>query len=172
VLAKKYVTPVLLFHPFLVGTVEVAYWTGWRFNPAKGALIFDPATGLEMPLTDAQRRAYVSSVTSLKRENEEAESTPDWRKLAASAEPQLDAVGQPFLRIQIDGRPVYVGLCRGNALRLTAPPELVQELLLTRLEHELKPGKPSRASEQQIKTDWKMLQGAAEARQAALGMER
>jgi hypothetical protein len=139
VLAKKYVTPVLLFHPFLVGTVEVAYWAGWRFNPAKGALIFDPATGLEMPLTDAQRRAYESSVSALKRDAEEAESTPDWRKLAASAEPQLDAAGQPFLRIQMDGRTVHVGLCRGNALRLTAPPELVQELLLTRLEHELKP---------------------------------
>jgi hypothetical protein len=168
VLAKKYVTPVLLFHPFLVGTVEVAYWAGWRFNPAKGALIFDPASGLEMPLTDAQRRAYESSVSALKRDTEEAESTPDWRKLAASAEPQLDAAGQPFLRIQMDGRTVHVGLCRGNALRLTAPAELVQELLLTRLEHELKPGKPSRASEQQVKNDWKMLQGAVEARQAAL----
>jgi hypothetical protein len=38
VLAKKYVTPFLLFRPFVVGTVEAAYWTGWRFNPAKGAL--------------------------------------------------------------------------------------------------------------------------------------
>jgi hypothetical protein len=57
-------------------------------------------------------------------------------------------------------------------LRLTAPPELVQELLLTRLEHELKPGKPSRASQQQVKNDWKMLQGAVEARQAALAGER
>ena len=41
VLAKKYVTPFLLFHPFVVGSVEAAYWTGWRFNPAQGALIFD-----------------------------------------------------------------------------------------------------------------------------------
>jgi hypothetical protein len=172
VLAKKYVTPVLLFHPFLVGTVEVAYWAGWRFNPAKGALIFDPATGLEMPLTDAQRRAYESSISVLKRNTEEAESTPDWRKIAASAEPQLDAAGQPFLRMQMGGRTVHVGLCRGNALRLTAPPELVQELLLTRLEHELKSGKPSRASEQQVKTDWKMLQGAVEARQAVLAREQ
>jgi len=172
VLAKKYVTPVLLFHPVLVGTVEVAYWAGWRFNPAKGALIFDPATGLEMPLTDAQRRAYESSVSALKRDTEEGETTPDWRRLAASAEPQLDAAGQPFLRIQMDGRTVNVGLCRGNALRLTAPPELVQELLLTRLKHELKPGKPSRASQQQVKNDWKMLQGAVEARQAALAGER
>jgi hypothetical protein len=72
----------------------------------------------------------------------------------------------------MDGRTVHVGLCRGNALRLTAPPELVQELLLTRLEHELKSGKPSRASEQQVKTDWKMLQGAVEARQAALAGEQ
>src|SRR5579863_3638476 len=45
VLAKKYVTPFLLFHPEVVGTVEVAYWAGWRFNPAKGALIFDATSG-------------------------------------------------------------------------------------------------------------------------------
>ena len=167
VLAKKYVTPVLLFHPFVVGSVTAAYWAGWRFNPAKGALIFDPATGLEMPLTSDEREGYKKTVSGLRRET--GESVPDWRTLAASAEPQLDASGRPFLRVPTDEGTVHVGICRGNALRLSAPPEFVQELMLTRLEHELKAGKPSRVSMQQFKSDWKLLHEAVEARQAALG---
>lgn len=167
VLAKKYVTPVLLFHPFVVGSVTAAYWAGWRFNPAKGALIFDPAIGLEMPLTADERKGYQKTVSGLRHETEE--SSQDWRTLAESAEPELDPSGRPFLRIPTDGGMVQVGICRGNALRLSAPPELVQELILTRLEHELKSGKPSRVSMQQFKSDWKLLHEAVEARQAALG---
>src|SRR5712692_6125119 len=81
VLAKKYVTPVLLFHPFVVGTVEAAYWAGWRFNPAKGALIFDanvwdmsdPRNALELPLTSAQRRSYEQALSNVQHESIEAE---------------------------------------------------------------------------------------------------
>jgi hypothetical protein len=175
VLAKKYVTPVLLFHPFVVGAVEAAYWTGWRFDPAKGALIFDAnsdATSdansdLEPPLTSAQRRIYESALSTAQRESLEAE-LPDWRKLQASAEPQLDASGQPFLKAQVEGKTVLVGVSRGDALRLSAPPEFTQQLLLTRLNSELKPGKPARASQKQVESDWKLLQEATEARQADL----
>jgi hypothetical protein len=175
VLAKKYVTPVLLFHPFVVGTVEAAYWAGWRFNPAKGALIFDAPAGehagrLQMPLSAGERRAYEKSVAGLKQEN--GETDQGWEALLASAEPELDASGQPFLRVPTEEGTVQIGLCRGNALRLSTPPELIQELMLTRIEHELKPGKPSRASMQQIRSDWKLLQDATEARQAALNSAR
>jgi hypothetical protein len=179
VLAKKYVTPFLLFHPFVVGTVEAAYWTGWRFNPAKGALIFDanswdlsdPRNALELPLTAEQRRAYENAVSAVQRESVETE-LPDWQKLQARAEPQLDASGQPFLKAQVEGKIVLVGVSRGNALFLSAPPEFTQQLLLTRLEHELKPGKPARASQQQVESDWKLLQQAVEARQADLAAGR
>ena len=179
VLAKKYVTPVLLFHPFVVGTVEAAYWAGWRFNPAKGALIFDPNSwdlndprnALALPLTRAQRHTYEESLATVKRENIEAELL-EWRKLQATAEPQVDASGQPFLKAQVEGQTILIGLTRGNALRLTAPPEFTQELLLTRLEHELKPNKPPRASQQGIENDFKLLQRAVEARQAALDAAR
>jgi len=179
VLAKKYVTPVLLFHPFVVGAVEAAYWTGWRFDPAKGALIFDenswdlgdPRNALEVPLTGAQRHAYENALSRAQRESVEAE-LPDWRKLQASAEPQVDVSGQPFLRAQVEGKTVLVGVSRGNALRLSAPPEFTQQLLLTRLEHELKPGKPARASREQVESDWKLLEQATEARQADLAAGR
>ncbi len=179
VLAKKYVTPVLLFHPFVVGTVEAAYWAGWRFNPSKGALIFDanswdfsdPRNALEPPLTSAQRRHYEKSLATLRRESIEAE-LPDWRKFQATAEPQLEASGEPFLKTQMEGRTILVGLGRDNALRLTSAPELVQQLVLTRLQHELKSAQPPRASQQQVEKDWELLQRAIEARQAELSAPR
>jgi hypothetical protein len=173
VLAKKYVTPVLLFHPFLVGGVEAAYWAGWRFNPSKGALIFDPYSsgtkpGLELPLTNAQRHSYEELVTTARKAVSEAEEWPDWRKVAAKAEAELDASGRPFIKWQVEGRSMQLGLCRSNALRLSAPPELVEDMVLTRLQQELKPGKPARTSLLLVKNDWKLLEAARESREASM----
>lgn len=177
VLAKKYVTPVLMFHPFVVGGVEAAYWTGWRFNPGKDALIFDPNSadlknsadpnrGLELPLTKSERRSYEGLVVRAKRASEESGELPSWRQVENHAEPELDASGGPFLRLEVDGRTTQLGLCRGNMLRLSAPPEFVEDLVLTRLQDELKPGKPARASVPEVKRDWKLLEAAREAREA------
>ena len=171
VLAKKYVTPVLLFHPFVVGTVEAAYWAGWRFNPTKGALIFDasnadPFQRLDPPLTNAQRRSYQELVSSLKRDVRQ-DGVPGWREFQASARPELDGEGQAFLRANVNGRQVQIGMSRESALRMNAPPEIVQDLILTRLEQELKP-KPARASKQQVENDWNLLQRALQERNAEL----
>jgi hypothetical protein len=171
VLAKKYVTPVLLFHPFVVGTVEAAYWAGWRFNPAKGALIFDPNSpdarmALQMPLTKMERRSYEGMVLRAKRASDESGELPSWRRVESHAEPELDAAGRPFLRLQIAGRTTLLGLCRGNMLRLSAPPEFVEDLVLARLQDELKAGKPARTSIPQVKRDWNLLEAAREAREA------
>jgi hypothetical protein len=169
VLAKKYVTPVLMFHPVVVGSVEAAYWAGWRFDPAKGALIFDPVDGLQKPLTKEQRAWYQKALTAMRKENGQPEALPNWRKFEARTQPQLDATGAPFLQAHANDETTEVGICRNNALRMTAPPELVQDLLYARLDQELKPGKPARASEQQIEKDWKLLQEASKASEASLG---
>jgi len=168
VLAKKYVTPVLVFHPFLVAGVEAAYWTGWRFDPAKGAMIFDPVRGLETPLTAGQRAWYEKSVQAMKRENVESEPMPNWREFASKTEPQLDAAGQPFLRARAEDTTTQIGICRANALRMSAPPQLVQGLLFARLDQELKAKKPARVSEQQIQSDLKMLQQLTKSSEASL----
>jgi len=168
VLAKKYVTPVLLFHPVLVVGVEAAYWTGWRFDPAKGASIFDPVRGLETPLTAGQRDWYAKSVLAMKRENVETEPLPNWREFISKTEPQLDATGQPFLRVREKETTTQIGICRDNALRMSAPPQLVEGLLFARLEQELKSKKPAHASEQQIQSDFKLLQEVTKSREAAL----
>ncbi|HVI04552.1 MAG TPA: hypothetical protein VM711_00460 [Sphingomicrobium sp.] len=168
VLAKKYVTPVLLFHPFLVGGVEAAYWAGWRFDPARGALIFDPANGLEPPLTSSERRHYQKSLAAAKRETLAGERLPSWRKLEARAQPVVDPAGAPFLEMEQDGQKLRVGVCRDNALRVPAPPELVEDLMVSRLEQELKPGKPAKASRRQVAGDWRLLEQAAKSRQASV----
>lgn len=174
VLAKKYVTPVLLFHPFLVGTVEVAYWAGWRFNPAKGAYIFDPNSldpnrSLERPLTAEQRRAYQDLVTFARKAASESEGVPSWKKIATDAQPRLDGAGHPFLEVSLEGEMVPVGLCRANALHLSGSPELLQELALTRMELELKSKKPVRVSEKELKRDLQLYRDAREVREALLG---
>ena len=168
VLAKKYVTPVLIFHPVLVAGVEAAYWTGWRFDPAKGALIFDPANGLETPLTAGQRAWYEKSLSAMKHENIEAEPFPDWPKFESQTEPGLDAAGQPFLQVKAENTTTQIGICRNNALRLVAPPQLLEDLLFARLEQELKPKKPAHASEQQIESDLKLLQQVTKSSEASL----
>jgi hypothetical protein len=167
VLAKKYVTPVLLFHPFLVAGVEAAYWTGWRFDPAKSALIFDPVRGLEAPLTAGQRAWYLKSLSAMKHENVEAD-LPNWQKFQARTEPQFDATGQPFLQVNAEGTTTQIGICRDNAFRLMAPPQLVEGLLFARLEQELKSKKPAHASQQQIESDLNLLQQATKAIEASL----
>jgi hypothetical protein len=168
VLAKKYVTPVLLFHPVLVVGVEAAYWAGWRFDPSKGASIFDPARGLETPLTAGQRSWYEKSVLAMKRENVESEPLPNWREFVSKTEPQLDATGQPFLQARGADATTRIGICRDNALRILAPPQLVEGLLFARLEQELKSKKPAHASEQQIQSDFELLQQLTKSREASL----
>jgi hypothetical protein len=170
VLAKKYVTPVLVFHPFLVAGVEAAYWTGWRFDPSKGALIFDPAHGLQAPLTAEQRAWYEKSLSAMKHENIEAEPLPNWQRFEARTEPQLDATGRPFLQTHAEGTTTQIGICRDNAFRLVAPSELVQGLLFARLEQELKPKKPTHASQPQIESDLNLLQEATKASEASLAV--
>ena len=170
VLAKKYVTPVLLFHPFLVGGVEVAYWAGWRFNPGKDALVFNasatnPMKDFDRPMTASQRHSYEELVAAVRKAGEL--DYPSWRQLQSDAKPQLDAEGGPFLQVPLDGREIPIGICRSNALRISGSPELVQHLLLTYLDAELK-AKKVRVSEQSVKRDWELLESAWEASRAAI----
>ena len=97
-----------------------------------------------------------------------AEPLPNWREFISKTEPQLDATGQPFLRVREKETTTQIGICRDNALRMSAPPQLVEGLLFARLEQELKSKKPAHASEQQIQSDFKLLQEVTKSREAAL----
>lgn len=169
VLAKKYVTPVLMFHPFVIGTVEAAYWAGWRFDPAKGALVFDPVGGLERPLSKPERQWYEKSLLAIKRESIQSEPLPNWKKFEVRTQPELDAAGKPVLQVKSDDETAQIGICRDNALLMMASPELIQDVLYARLQQELKPHKPSHVSEKQIERDWNLLEQANKATQASVG---
>jgi hypothetical protein len=149
--------------------VEAAYWTGWRFDPAKSALIFDPVRGLETPLTAQQRAWYQKSLSAMKHENIETE-LPNWQKFVSETEPQLDATGQPFLRARGVDTTTQIGICRDNALRMSTPPQLVEGLLFARLDQELKSKKPAHASERQIESDFKLLQQVTKSSEASLAI--
>jgi hypothetical protein len=158
-LAKKYMAPLMFLHPVMAGSVGVAYWAGWRFHPAKDAMVFDPRRSLEAPLSAEERRIYKSLLDDVKHttaEEEAAANTLKWQKVRATAEPSLDENGHPILRLKEADSTVELGLCRENLLR-ESPPQLVQELLITRLEEELGAGAP-RASQSDVENDWKLLQ--------------
>jgi hypothetical protein len=168
---KKYVTPVLMFHPFVLAAVEGTYLAGWRWNPGKHARVFNAAAANPMkdfdpPLTAAQRRSY-SELVALMRRSNELDEFPSWSHLEAHSTPRIDAQGRPFVQVNFDGREVPVGICSGNALRLSRSSELVQDLVLSRLEAQLKAKKP-RISEQSVKRDWKLLESAREESEAEL----
>jgi hypothetical protein len=159
-LAKKYMAPLMFLHPVMAGSVGIAYWAGWRFHPAKDAIVFDPRRSLEAPLSAGERRTYKELLDNVKRaaaEEEAVANTLKWQKVRATAEPGLDGNGHPVLRLQETDSTVEIGLCRENLLRGQSPPQLVQELLITRLEDELGPGAP-RASQSDVENDWKLLQ--------------
>ena len=158
-LAKKYAMPLALLHPMMVGGAEIAYWTGWRFHPPSDAPIFDPIHGLQAPLQTAERRNYERQLKALQRDQLEGVPAPaEWPRLQAQSDPQLDQAGRPILVMQDEIGAVEVGLSHANILRTPAPPQLVQQLLVVRLQYELKSGGPSRASAESVATDWRLLQ--------------
>jgi dihydrofolate reductase len=61
------------------------------------------------------------------------------------------------LRLQEADATVELGLTRENLLREPSPPQLVQQLLITRMEQELGAGS-ARASQGDVENDWKLLQ--------------
>lgn len=154
--AKKYMVPLLVFHPVL-GACFVVAALGERFNPAHNAMVFDPSRELEPPLTAEERRAYQSKLDALKRPL--AEGNPwianTWQ---ADAVPRLDDSGNPELEVKLGDETVDLGLSRSNILRTSAPPEMAESILLLRLREELKNGGTPKVSERDAGNDWQLLQ--------------
>ena len=101
------------------------------------------------------------------KKSNELDEFPPWRSLQARAIPLIDAQGRPFVQVKLDAKDVAVGICRGNGLHLSGSPELLQNLLLSRLDEQLRNKKP-RISEPSIKSDWRLLETALEESRAAL----
>ena len=158
--AKKYMLPLLVFHPVITGALVVAAADGARFNPAHNVMIFDPSGELEPPLAAEQRRTYQARLESLKRPM--AEGNPwhgtKWDQLQADSVPGLDNSGGPLLELKLGDETVNQGLSRNNILTTSAPPELAEWILVQRLREELKKGGSPKVSEQNAENDWALLQ--------------
>jgi hypothetical protein len=164
--AKKYTVPLFVLHPVLTTCLVVAAVGTERFNPARDAMIFDPTRELEPPLAAAQRRVYQNWLDSLKRPLAEGNpwSENTWRQLQADSVPRLDSSGNPLLQVKLGEETVDLGLSRNNILRTSAPPELIEQILILRLREELRNSKSPKASEHDVANDWQLLQQILQAR--------
>jgi hypothetical protein len=158
--AKKYMLPLLVFHPVITGALVVAAADNARFNPAHNAMVFDPSGELDPPLDAAQRRVYEARLDALKRPL--AEGNPwygtKWQALQADSVPQVDNSGDPLLQVKLGDGTVKLGLSRNNILSTSAPPELTEWILIQRLREELKKGGSPKVSGQNVANDWTLLQ--------------
>jgi hypothetical protein len=170
--AKKYMLPLLVFHPVLASCLVVA-GVSVRFNPARDAMVFDPTRDLEPPLEAAQRRVYQNRLDALRRSA--AEGNPwngiTWRQLQAEAVPLLDRSGGPVLQVKRGDENVDLGLSRNNILRTSAPPELAESILLLRLREELRSGGSPKVSEGDVVNDWALLERVLDQRRRGEAMD-
>jgi hypothetical protein len=156
--SKKYMAALFFLHPIVAGTVETAYLTKWHFDPARNAMMFYVGRGLELPLSEAERRAYREKLDAMVADSgDELSPAMKWAGLKDDAAPTLDRAGRPALKVQREDQVIQVGLCRENALHSDSP-QLAEQLLRLRVEEELKGGRPPRASLRQVEADWRLLQ--------------
>jgi hypothetical protein len=165
--AKKYELPLLVLQPFVAGGFAVAYVAGGRFNPAKGAMVYDTGGNLEQPLTAAERRSYEKGLDELLRaepgiapENARA----SWKQFASAAQLSDDTSTGPVLLADFGDKTVQVGIARGNVLNTPAPAELLRDLLVARLQEELRGKSSAKISDAQVRADWKLLQAVLPSR--------
>ncbi len=158
--AKKYMAPLLFWHPAIVGCFAAVYFTGSSgFDPGRHALVFDPRRDLEPPMSAQQRREYQNQLERLARSMAEDATLDEvkWPQLEASAEPRLDSAGRPVLRLRMGESPIEVGLARENILSESESPEIAQRLLLARLREELRRSSP-RVSPSDVYSDLRLLE--------------
>ena len=94
-------------------------------------------------------------------------ATPDLRAGKADSFTQSGNLDFPGHSQYSPGGILSIPAGPGNALRISRSPELVQDLVLSRLEAQLKAKKP-RISEQSVQSDWRLLESAREESEATL----
>ena len=157
--SKKYMAPLLLWHPTIVGCFAAAYFTGSHgFDPARNALIFNPHRELEAPINAQQRREYQNRVELAVRSMAETTNVPEskWSRLTAGAEPELDPSGRPVMSLRIGDTPITIGLTRDTIVSKSNSPDIARLLLLIRLREELRKN-PYKASQSDIHRDLQLL---------------
>jgi len=148
--SKKYLLPVAVLHPFVTGVLAAAYIGDGRFDPKREAMILEADRDLQPPLPAVDRRDYRNELKSLS-----AKHSRPWVLLRASADPQFDQDGRPVLRMRVGENFVALGISRDNILNTS--PDLARDLVMSRLQMELRNSGDPRASEVDVKSDWELL---------------
>jgi len=148
--SKKYLLPVAVLHPVVTGFLAAAYIGDGRFDPKRQAMILEADRNLQPPLPSNDRRDYRNELRALT-----AKHQRPWTALQAAADPQLDQDGRPILRMRVGDGTVAIGISRENILNTSSP--LARDLVMARLQSELRNGGDPRASESDVRSDWKLL---------------
>jgi hypothetical protein len=157
--AKKYMAPLLLWHPAIVGCFAAAYFTGSRgFDPERHALVFDPRRDLEPPMSAQQRREYLNRLELVEHSiTESSGQEVKWPQLRANAQPELDEAGRPVLNVRLGDGTVKVGLTSDNIVSSSESTEIAQHFLLIRLREELRRN-PPKAAPSDVHRDLSLLE--------------
>jgi hypothetical protein len=165
--SKKYVVPAAVLSPVAMGSVAVVYLGSGigRFDPVRGAQVYNAQGELEPPLGAEDRRSYEKELEHILArtgaETKAGRMEKSWERLQAEARPQFDEEGGPSLQIKIGEQVLDVGISAKNVLSSGTPSRLVQQLLEARLRQELRgSGKTPRVSESDLVRDWSLLQQA------------
>jgi hypothetical protein len=159
---KKYVIPLGILQPYVVGGIALAYFGNGRFDPARNAMIMDSRRELQPRLASSERKALMSQLDELSAsanlDGKTWRNEKVWRRLQADAEPDLDRSGAPILQVRMGDQVVSIGVSRKNVLSTSGSPQFSQELLEARLREELRRNAASKTSESDVIRDWKLLQ--------------
>jgi hypothetical protein len=160
--SKKYIVPSAVVSPIFAGCVFAVYvGTGaGRFDPARDAMVFQPGSDPQAPLSARDRKTYRRQLKNLLAEvNAPDDQNVDktWEKLQSKGWADFDENEEPILKMQYSEHVVRVGLSAANVLEINTPPQLTQAMLEARLQSELH--RSSRVvSEGDIARDWNLLQ--------------
>ncbi len=181
--AKKYMLPLLVWHPYVAGSMVAAYLGHGRFDPAKNALVLDAKSQFDVPLTRTERKAAQNRFEEMVPPAAPAgitervvghikerpiENDPRWSSLQAEAEPGLDASGEPMLQVRSGDEITPVGVARTNILSVPESAEFGADLVKARLSEELKPGAARKTARADIESDFALLQRLLEAQSSRL----
>jgi hypothetical protein len=160
-MAKKYMLPLFVLHPYIAGSLVAGYLVRGHFNPAKNALTLDSNYQLEAPLTPTDRRAFQNRLEGLVQTVSPADAVADerhWASWHAAAEPALDASGGPTLQVHVGDEVRTVGIARANILEVPGGYEFAAGLVKARLREELKPAASRRTAPADLENDLALLQ--------------
>jgi len=165
--SKKYFVPAAVLSPITMGSVAAVYLgTGvGRFDPVRGAKVYNAQGELEPPMGAEDRRSYEKELQHFLADSAARTKTghveKSWQRLQTEAKPEMDEAGRPVLQIKVGEQLVDVGVSAGNIFASGAPPQLTQRLLEARLSEELRhSGKVPKASQSDVDRDWSLLQQA------------